>query len=143
MRATLEKTALEMGIASRVILAGSVEDVTDYYAAMDVFALASDAEQMPMALLEAMACGLPGLSTDVGDCREILGPQLIPVVFALDDIAGFAEALRVFSRDEHLRVETGKRNRRRCVEEYDSEQMLARYRKLYIRTMSGAGARSC
>ena len=141
MRSELEKTALEMGIGSQVILAGSIEDVTAYYAAMDIFALASDTEQMPMALLEAMACGLPGVSTDVGDCREMLGPQLVPSVFALDDIAGFAEALRVFSGDKDLRVETGERNRRRCVEEYDSEQMLARYRELYIRSISGTGTR--
>ena len=53
----------------------------------------------------------------------------------VDDIAGYAAALRSFSCDEHLRRETGILNRRRCVEEYDSELMLARYRELYLRTI--------
>ena len=141
MRPVLESALAEMGIASRVVFAGSVDNVAAYYAAMDVFALASDTEQMPMGLLEAMACGLPALCTDVGDCREIVGAQPIPTIFSLDDVAGFAEALRRFNREENLRRETGERNRRRCVEEYDSEQMLARYRDLYLRTICGAKAK--
>jgi glycosyltransferase involved in cell wall biosynthesis len=141
MRPALESAASEMGIASRVLFTGIVDDVPAWYPAMDLFALASDTEQMPMALLEAMACGLPAVCTDVGDCREILGPQAGPAVAALNDAAGFAEALRTFSRDEQLRRETGIRNRRRCVEEYDSEQMLAAYRDLYTRTICGNAQR--
>jgi L-malate glycosyltransferase len=141
MRSVLERASAEMGIAPRVVFSGSVDNVAGYYAAMDVFALASDTEQMPMGLLEAMACGLPALCTDVGDCREIVGSQLIQAIFSLDDVAGFAEALRTFSREGNLRRDTGERNRRRCVEEYDSEQMLTRYRDLYLRTIYGGQAK--
>jgi L-malate glycosyltransferase len=140
MRPVLESASAEMGIASRVMFAGSVDNVAAYYAVIDVFALASDTEQMPMGLLEAMACGLPAICTDVGDCREIVGAQLIPTIFSLDNIAGFAEALRRFSREGNLRRDTGERNRRRCVEEYNSEQMLTRYRDLYLRTIYGGQA---
>jgi len=73
--------------------------------------------------------------TDVGDCREIAGPQIIPAIFAVDDISGYAAALRTFSSDEQLRRETGAQNRRRCMEEHDSDLMLARYRDLYLRTI--------
>lgn len=135
MRPVLEKAAAEMGIASRVVFAGTVDNVAAYYSAMDLFALASDTEQMPMALLEAMSCGLPVVCTDVGDCREIAGPQIIPAIFAVDDISGYAAALRTFSSDEQLRRETGAQNRRRCMEEHDSDLMLARYRDLYLRTI--------
>jgi glycosyltransferase involved in cell wall biosynthesis len=139
MRPTLEKATTDMGIASRVVFTGSVDNVTSYYSAMDVFALASDSEQMPMALLEAMSCGLPVVCTDVGDCREIVGIQLVPSIFAVDDVIGYATALRRFSCDERLRRETGMQNRRRCIEEYDSDQMFSHYRDLYIRTISGNG----
>ncbi len=142
MRSIIEKAASDMGIASRVVFTGSIDNVAAYYPAMDLFALASDTEQMPMALLEAMSCGLPAVCTDVGDCREIVGTQLVPAVVAVDDTTGYAAALRTFSSDEHLRRETGMRNRRRCVEEYDSELMLARYRELYIRTIRGYDRRS-
>lgn len=137
MRAILEKAATDMGIASRVVFTGAVENVATYYSTMDLFALASDTEQMPMALLEAMSCGLPVVCTDVGDCCEIVGTQLIPTVLAVDDILGYAAALRSFSCDEHLRRETGIQNRRRCEEEYDSDLMLSRYWDLYIRTIRG------
>jgi L-malate glycosyltransferase len=135
MRPVLEKAAADMGLASRVVFAGTVDNVAEYYPAMDLFALASDTEQMPMALLEAMCCELPVVCTDVGDCREIAGPQIIPAIFAVDDISGYAAALRTFSSDPHLRRETGVQNRRRCMEEYDSDVMLARYRDLYLRTI--------
>jgi glycosyltransferase involved in cell wall biosynthesis len=135
MRSILENAAADMGIASQIVFTGSVEDVASYYPAMDLFALASDTEQMPMALLEAMACGLPAVCTDVGDCREIVGTQIVPAAFAVDDITGYAAALRSFGCDEQLRRETGTRNRCRCVEQYDSERMFARYRELYMRTI--------
>ncbi len=138
MRPALERAIAEMGIASRVLFAGTVDDVAPWYAAMDLFALPSDTEQMPMALLEAMSCGLPAVSTDVGDCREILGVQPVPAVFALGDTAGLTDAIRTFSRDAQLCREAGARNRRRCITEYDSEQMLARYLELYNRTISGS-----
>lgn len=135
LRPMLEKAAADMGIASRVVFAGTVDNVAAHYSAMDLFALASDTEQMPMSLLEAMSCGLPAVCTDVGDCREILGTQLVPAVFALEDINGYAAALRIFRDDEKLRRETGIRNRLRCAEEYDSDRMFSRYRDLYIRAI--------
>jgi glycosyltransferase involved in cell wall biosynthesis len=138
MRSVIERRINDLGIGNQVIFAGRIDDVRPWYAAMDVFALPSDTEQMPMALLEAMACGLPAVCTDVGDCREIIGAQLLPAIFHTDDIGGFAEALRAFSRDERLRSETGTRNRRRCIDEYDSKEMIARYRELYNRTISAA-----
>jgi glycosyltransferase involved in cell wall biosynthesis len=140
MRPLLEKTTAELGLQRRVLFLGSLESVADYYAAMDVFALASDTEQMPMSLLEAMACGLPAVCTDVGDCREMLGPQLRPTVFAVGDIAGFSNALGAFSADKVLRSTTGQMNRDRAVKEYDSELMFERYRELYLRTIR-AGAK--
>jgi len=137
MRPVIDERIKELGIGGQVMFPGRIDYVGAWYAAMDVFALASDTEQMPMALLEAMACGLPAVCMDVGDCREIVGTQLVPAVFGTDDINGFAGALRSFSRDGSLRRDTGTQNRRRCVDEYDSEKMISRYRELYIHTISG------
>ena len=62
----------ELGIHDRVIITGSVVDTARYYRAFDVFALSSDTEQMPLSVLEAMASGLPVVSTDVGDVAEMI-----------------------------------------------------------------------
>lgn len=65
----------QLGISQRFILAGFVpdEDLPDYYNAADFFVLPSKSgEGLPLVALEAMACGLPLVTTDVGGIREIL-----------------------------------------------------------------------
>jgi glycosyltransferase involved in cell wall biosynthesis len=78
---------------------------------MDVFALSSDTEQMPVALLEAMACSLPVVATDVGDV--------------------LAEQLTALLRDRELRARLGRQNRARVEERFSFEAMLAAYRAVY------------
>ncbi|MCX8151087.1 MAG: glycosyltransferase family 4 protein [Candidatus Bathyarchaeota archaeon] len=65
----------QLGISHRFILAGFVpdEDLPDYYNAADFFVLPSKSgEGLPLVALEAMACGLPLLTTDVGGIKEII-----------------------------------------------------------------------
>ena len=59
-REHLGRLARELGVADRVHFPGIIQQPVDWYRAMNVFALSSDTEQMPIALLEAMAVGLPG-----------------------------------------------------------------------------------
>ena len=74
-RAEWEALAADLGLGSRVIFPGFLADPASCYGAFDLFAMSSDTEQMPLALLEAMAAGLPAICTDVGDSAEILGSR--------------------------------------------------------------------
>ena len=65
-------TAKQLGIEARVHLVGHQADTASWYQAMDLFAISSDSEQMPVALLEAMASSLAVVSTDVGDVRSMM-----------------------------------------------------------------------
>ena len=76
--------ARQLGIAHRTAFVGATTDVPGMLAAMDVFVLSSDAvECLPMALLEAMASGLPAVCTDIGGLREMVEEgvtgHLVPV----------------------------------------------------------------
>jgi len=129
-RARVEETARALGLTARVHLVGHREAPQEDYRLMDAFALPSDTEQMPVALLEAMACGLPVAATDVGDVRRILPPAQAPLVVPRDARA-LGEALRTLAASPELRRELGAGNRARVEEEYGFERMVARYRETY------------
>ena len=122
-RAALEDMAAELGIAEHTRFLGHVADPAALLRGMDVFALSSDTEQMPFAILEAMACGLPVASTDVGDVRMMLSAPNQGFVTPLTD-HGLARALRGLLRDASLRAALGHANRARAAALYDEEAMF-------------------
>ena len=68
----LRALAAELGLSSSVVFTGQIGDVRPYLKMADLFVLPSDKEGFPYALLEAMACGLPSIVTDVGGNNEAL-----------------------------------------------------------------------
>jgi glycosyltransferase involved in cell wall biosynthesis len=136
-RAACEALAGELGVAERVTFAGTAEDTAEVYGGMDVFALSSRTEQMPLVVLEAMACGLPVVATDVGDVREMVAEPNRELVVGRDDVAGMAAALDRLVGDGALRAELGAANRRRCEEQFEAGACLGRYAELYERVARG------
>jgi glycosyltransferase involved in cell wall biosynthesis len=131
LRAALTDRARALGVGDRVLFAGVVLDPAAYYRAMDLFALSSDTEQMPLALLEAMGAGLAAVSTDVGDVAEMLGPENRQYVVGPSDEGAYASALVSLAEDAVARRAAGEANRRRCVERYDLAVMIRAYLNLY------------
>lgn len=133
-RPILEERAARPDLAGRVHLAGYRPDPQRFYRAMDVFALTSDTEQMPVCLLEAMATGLPAVSTDVGDVRSVLPSEQAGHLVSLeeDDVAAvLARHLGALLRDPEGRQRLGLANRRRVEERFTFERMLDAYRQVY------------
>jgi len=130
LRAELEARRAASPRADAILLPGHRDDLAPYYAAMDVFALGSDTEQMPIALLEAMCAGLPVVATDVGDVAAVLPPEQAEWVVELagDATAGrLADALARALADRTARAAHGRRNRARVVGELSFERMLEAY----------------
>jgi glycosyltransferase involved in cell wall biosynthesis len=129
-RAALEALSAALGLAKRATFAGHVTDPASVYRGFDIFALSSDTEQMPLSLLEAMAAGLPVVTTDVGDIRNMLAEENLPYVTPRKDEA-FADALRRLAdaRPEH--TDMGRANRRKAERLYDERSMIDAYRGLF------------
>lgn len=136
-RPALEQLAAELGIAERVRFAGRAGRPELCLAGLDVFAMSSATEQTSNAMLEAMATGLPVVTTDVGDSRELLTGEGGEVTLP-GDVQAYAVALRRLAASEELRRRAGAANRKRAVEEYSNERMVRAYAGLYEEAAHGS-----
>ena len=102
---------------------------------MDVFALSSDTEQMPLSVLEAMAAGLPVASTAVGDVAEMV-PEGGGIVSPLGDDRALTAAIDRLIDDEALRRAAGAANRACVVSDYSVERMIDAYRAAYLAALN-------
>jgi glycosyltransferase involved in cell wall biosynthesis len=136
-RLALEKRALELGFRDRAEFLGLQNDVLAVYHRLEIFALSSVSEQMPIAVLEAMACGLPVVGTAVGDIREMVSESNRPfIVDGKDQLRG---ALAHLAANAELRRRIGEDNRRRCQQTYDLSVMLSAYESLYTDVLAAMG----
>lgn len=140
-RARIEELGRAPSIAGRVHLPGHRADLRPAYAAMDAFAISSDTEQMPIALLEAMVAGLPVASTDVGDVRAMLPAEQGELVVPLaGGAAALANALARLLASAELRANLGRANRVTALQRFGYERMVAAHRERYRDALHSATA---
>lgn len=131
IEASLLQARAELRLEDRVIMPGYVENMTEFFHQADVFALSSDNEANPNALLEAMATGLPAVSTDVGGAREVLDRGRCGLLVQAGDDRAMAEALASLARDPGLRDRLGAAAREHVVDRYSQNKMYDAYERLY------------
>ena len=119
-------------LEGRVSFAGDSKRVLGMLNAMDVFVLPSLNEGMSNTLLEAMACGLPVLATNVGGNPEIIENNINGCLFAPGDIERLANKLKLLARDPPLIHQLGTAARNRAIESFSLSRMLETYRSFYL-----------
>ncbi|MEP7309676.1 MAG: glycosyltransferase family 4 protein [Acidobacteriota bacterium] len=138
LRTDLEAHASRLGLGSQVRFLGWRRDLATIYAATDVFALTSRNEGTPVALIEAMASGVPGVSTDVGGVRDVIQDGTMGIRVPLDDTAGFADNVLRLLTEPLLRAEMGARGRRHVLDHFDIERLTSDVARLYHELIGGA-----
>ena len=126
--ASLKRIAADM----RARFLGETSAPESVYPDFDIFALSSDTEQMPISLMEAMAAGLPVVSTDVGDIKSMVSAENHPFITPLDDDAGYRAALETLVGNRSLRAQIGQANAEKARAAFSAEAMVKRHRKLYL-----------
>lgn len=92
-RPALHALAQELAISDKVEFTGYLRQPQERLREMDLFALSSDTEQQPMSMLEAMALGIPVISTRVGDVPFIVPPLAAPAVLCEPEDRAFEQGL--------------------------------------------------
>jgi glycosyltransferase involved in cell wall biosynthesis len=131
MRAELEAHAAKLGIAGNIRFLGWRRDLAAIYAASDVFLLTSRNEGTPVALIEAMASAVPGVSTDVGGVKDVIASPDMGRLAPFGDAAGLAGAVGTLLADPALRREMGARARQHVLARYGVERLVAEIAALY------------
>ena len=103
----LRSAVRSLGIEDSVRLTGSRDDVAELLAAFDVFAMSSRHEGLPIALLEAMASGLPVVATRVGGIPEVVDDGVNGLLVPPGDAGMLAAAIGKLLDDRALRVDLG------------------------------------
>ena len=131
LRAGLEAYAASLGIASHVRFLGWRRDLATIYGATDVFLLTSRNEGTPVALIEAMASGVPGVSTDVGGVKDVIDSPEAGLLAPFGDANALAAGVNALVADPARRSAMGARARAGVITRYGIDRLVADVAALY------------
>lgn len=125
----------ELGISQSVEFLGSVNPVGSILAQLDLFLLPSETESFGLAALEAMACGVPVISSNAGGLPEVIEDNVSGLLIEVGDYHGIAKSAIELLKDESRRKAMGIAARKRAVEMFPEEQGIDMYEDYYRRLL--------
>ncbi len=137
-RSSLSNLTKHLGIESHVTWLGQCQEIASQLGAMDEYVCCSHSEGISNAMLEAMACGLPVITNDVGDHGLILRDGIDGLVLGEASVDAMASALVRLAGSCNVRKAMGISARERTVE-FDVSRMVSRYESFYGRCLFPSG----
>lgn len=137
-RQELEARATELGLADAVLFTGVRSDAADVIARSDLLVFSSVWEGLSIAALEALARGVPVISTDVAGARELL--RTGAGVIVPQDAEALGKAIAAALADPEGRRRMGTEGRRLHAERFSVSRMNAGYREAYERLLAASGS---
>jgi glycosyltransferase involved in cell wall biosynthesis len=131
LRASLGELSVRLGIAEVVHFAGYQSQPERFLAMMDVFALTSRLEGLPLAVLEAWAAGLPVVASAVGGVPDLVKHGHSGRLFQSGDETTLARILDELLRDTCRRRDMGNAGRQEVLSRYDLQRMAHDYEQSY------------
>jgi glycosyltransferase involved in cell wall biosynthesis len=117
--------------------AGHVKDIVEIWAQAHIAVLPSRREGLPMALVEAAACGRPMIATDVPGCREVVRPGETGLLVPFNDPTSLADAIRELADAPSLRQRYGAAASRLAVEKFSAKAIGDQTVQLYKDLIGG------
>jgi len=136
----VEGLARTLGVRAHLHLLGMRDDVPDLLPQLDVFALPSRFEGLPLCFAEAMACGLGVIGTDVVGVNEIVVDGETGFLVPSEDHEALATRIVQLLRDEALRRKMGEAGRRRVEEHFSIPRMIEQVVAIYDELLQEPGA---
>ena len=133
------RLAGELGVEDRVRFLGERDALPELLAPADVFLLASATESFGLSALEAMACGVPVVSTRVGGVPEVVEHGVSGLLAPADDRSAFAAAIHELLFDSDRVAEMGAAARSRVEEHFTRNHVVAGYERVYRRVLAASG----
>ena len=139
-RGAIEEAVANMGMEKTVLLPGFAPDPHRYIGLFDIFALSSRSEQQPIAVMEAMAAGLPIASTPVGDVKRMIAPENESFIAPDRNPVHLRDQIERLAGYPDARRQVGKANQARARALFDEADMIASYARLYADAAGRPGA---
>ncbi len=140
-RGSLERLAVELGIADRVLFTGFRRDAAHLFGALDVSVLLTYAEGFSNVVLESMAAGVPLLTTDIPPNREAVENGIHGLLVPIRDVGATTAALGRLLDDGALAAGLGAAARARALEHFSLEAQAESTMALYERLLEKRVAR--
>jgi len=131
LRADLERLARDLALDRRTRFLGWRRDLETVYGASDVFLLTSRNEGTPVALIESLAAGTPGVSTDVGGVRDVIDGTGSVLVAPFGDASALAAHVLALLDDPARRAALGERGRHSVLARYHIDRLVGDVDALY------------
>jgi glycosyltransferase involved in cell wall biosynthesis len=143
-RARLEALVSRLGIRDLVRFAGVVAqtETPGWYARADVFCLPSFAEGVPVVLMEAMATGLPVVTTPIAGIPELVEDEVSGILVPPGRVDALADALAALADAPERRRAMGEAGRRRVMEDFDTDRSALRLRRILLEELASDRGRS-
>ncbi len=122
-------------LEENVLFLGSVENIPEYLRASDLFVFPTENDAFPSSLIEAMACGLPVVTTPVGAIKTIVADQQTGLIVEPGNRQQLYEALLAIISDKTLAFKLGQAGRQVVEERYSAGSTVAKYLALFESTL--------